>query len=118
VLVESSVLLDEFLLVFGDIFESVNRVRRARRNTGAAIDAAFGINVHLRGGLELGLVLLGVDAIGRANLDTEGILDAVVSDYIGHDESISENGMSILARSMVSVGSGRRMIGDSGHRRV
>jgi hypothetical protein len=59
-----------------------------------------------------------VDAIGRANLDAEGILDAVVSDSIGHDESISENGMSIVARSMVSVGSRRQMIGDSGHRRM
>src|SRR6202035_5348 len=40
--------------------------------------------------LETGFVLLGMDAIGRADLDAKGILDARISDYIGHDESISK----------------------------
>jgi hypothetical protein len=118
VLVEGGVLLDEFFLVFGNIFEGMNRVRCARRNAGAAIDAAFGIDVHLHGGLELWLVLFGMDAIGWANLDTEGVFDAVISDYVGHDESISGSGMSIVVRSMVSVGGESGMIGDSGHKRM
>jgi hypothetical protein len=43
----------------------------------------------LSGGFKLGLVLLGVDAIGGANLDAQGVFDAGISDYISHDESIS-----------------------------
>jgi len=31
-----------------------------------------------------------MDAIGQAGLDAKGILDAGISDYIGHDESISK----------------------------
>jgi hypothetical protein len=30
-----------------------------------------------------------MDAIGRADLDAERVLDAGISNYIGHDESIS-----------------------------
>ena len=118
VLIEGGVLLDEFFLVFGHILESVNRVRGTRGDAGPAIDAAFGIDVHLRGGLELWLVLLGMDAIGWANLDTQGVFDAVISDYVCHDESISGSGMSIVVRSMVSVGGESGMIGDSGHKRM
>jgi GntR family transcriptional regulator len=32
-----------------------------------------------------------MDAIGRANLNTKRILDASISNYIGHDESVSRN---------------------------
>jgi hypothetical protein len=38
-----------------------------------------------------GSSLLGVDAVGRANLNTEGVFDARISDYISHDESVSWN---------------------------
>jgi hypothetical protein len=43
----------------------------------------------LSGGFKTRLVLLGMDAIGRADLDAERVFDASVGDYIGHDESIS-----------------------------
>lgn len=86
---EGGVLLDELFLLLGHIFEGVNRVGGAGRNTGAAVDAAFGIHIHLSGRLVAGLVLLGVDAIGGANLNAEGVLNAVISNDVGHDESIS-----------------------------
>jgi hypothetical protein len=55
----------------------------------AAVDASLRIDVHLSRGLVAGLVRLGVDAIGRANLHTKGVFDAGISNYIGHDESVS-----------------------------
>ena len=39
-------------------------------------NAAFGINVHLGRSLKAGLVLLGMDAISWADLNTEGIFNA------------------------------------------
>jgi hypothetical protein len=89
VFVEGCVLLDEFLLFFGHVVEGVNRVGRTDWDTSAAVDTAFGINIHLRGGFETGLVLLGMNAIGGADLDAKRVLDAGVGDYIGHGESIS-----------------------------
>jgi hypothetical protein len=86
---ERSVLLDELLFLFWDIFQGMNRVGGTSGNASTAIDAALGIYVHLSRGFELGLVLLGVDAVGRANLDTERVFDAGISNHIGHDESIS-----------------------------
>ena len=38
-----------------------------------------------------GLIALGMDAIGRANLNAQGVFDAGISNYIGHDESVSWN---------------------------
>ena len=38
---------------------------------------------------KVGLVQLGMDAVGGADVDAEGVLDAVISNYVGHDESIS-----------------------------
>jgi hypothetical protein len=86
---EGGVLFDEILLLFGHIFERVNRVGRADWDTGAAVNAAFGIDVHLSGGFEAGLVGLGVNAIGGADVDAERIFDAGISDYISHDEWFS-----------------------------
>jgi hypothetical protein len=89
VFVEGSVVLDEILLILGHIFQSVNRIGSAGRNASAAVDAALGIDVPLGCGFESRLVLLGMDAIGGADLDAEGVLDAGISNYIGHDESVS-----------------------------
>ena len=95
---KDGVFLDEIFLVFGHVFERVNRVGSADWNTGAAVNAAFGIHVHLSGGFEARLVGLGVDAIGGANLDTQRIFDAGISDYISHDESVSWNEPSLKKR--------------------
>jgi hypothetical protein len=43
----------------------------------------------LSGGFKAWRILLGMDAIGRANLDAEGVFDAIIGDYLGHGESVS-----------------------------
>jgi hypothetical protein len=88
-LIEGSVLLDKVLLLFGYVLNGVNRVGGASGNAGAAVDAALRIDIHLSRGFELRFVLLGMDAIGGADLDAERIFNAGISNYIGHDESIS-----------------------------
>src|SRR5271169_5389457 len=88
--IEGRGLRDEILLIVRHVFEGVNRIGGASRNAGTAVDAALGIHIHLSRGFEAGLVLLGVDAVGGAELDTERVLDAGISDYIGHDESVSQ----------------------------
>jgi hypothetical protein len=70
------VLLDEFFLIFRYILKRMNRVRCAGWHTGTTVNAAFGINLHLGRSLKAGLVLLGMDAIGWADLNTEGIFNA------------------------------------------
>lgn len=89
VLKECCVLLDEVLLLLGHILQRMDRIRGACRNAGAAVDASLGIDIHLSCGLEAGFVRFGVNAIGRANLNTEGVFDAGISNYISHDESVS-----------------------------
>src|SRR6266567_1403916 len=73
-LIEGRILLDEVLFVVGHIVESVNRIGCADGNTGATVDASLGIDVHLSRGFEPGLVLLGMDAVGGADFDAEGVL--------------------------------------------
>jgi hypothetical protein len=87
--VKGGVLLDKLLLVFRYVFEGVNRIGCARRNASTAIDAPVRINIHLRCSLEAGLILLRVDAIRWTHFYAQRILDAIVSNYIGHDESVS-----------------------------
>jgi hypothetical protein len=70
------VLLDEFFLFLRHILKGMDRVGGASGYACAAVDAALGINVHLSRGLKSGLVLLGMDAVGRADLNTEGIFYA------------------------------------------
>jgi hypothetical protein len=70
----------------GNIFQRLDRVGGASGNACAAVDATLGVDRHLGRGLEAGLVLLGMYAIGRANLNTEGVFNARISNYIGHDE--------------------------------
>jgi hypothetical protein len=77
----------------------VDRIGRARRNASAAVNAALGIDIHLGRSFEAGLVLLGMNAIGGADLDTEGIFNAGISNYISHDESISTWNEHFAARS-------------------
>jgi hypothetical protein len=89
VLEECCILLDEVLLFLGHILQRMDRIRGACRNASAAVDASLGIDIHLSCRLEAGLVRLWVDTIGRANLNAEGVFDAGISNYIGHDEPVS-----------------------------
>jgi hypothetical protein len=88
-LIKGRVLLDELFLVFGHILERVNRLGGAGWDAGSAVDATFGIHIHLSGGFETGLVLLGMNTVGWADLDTEGVFDTGISNYISHDEWVS-----------------------------
>ena len=89
-LVKGSIFLNQIFLVLRHIVDGMNRVGGASRNTGATVDTTLGIHIHLSGGFETGFVPIGMDAIGGADLDAKGILDAGISDYIGQDESISK----------------------------
>lgn len=82
---------DKLLFVLRDIVDGKDRIRGAGGNTRAAVDALRWVNKKLFRFLETGLILLGVNAVGGTNIDTEGILDAGVGNYIGHDESLQKS---------------------------
>jgi hypothetical protein len=84
VAVVRSVLIEKLFLVLGQIVGGIERIRGAGRNTGTAIDAAGGIDVKLGHFLKLGLVGLGMDAVGRTNIDAEMIFNAIIGDYVCH----------------------------------
>lgn len=113
VLEELRVFFDELLLILRNIFERVDRVGSARRNACPTVDASLGIYIHLTRGFEAGLIGLGMDAIGRANLNAEGVFDAGISYYVGHDESISWN--EYFTRSTTSLRRERSNGGDYDH---
>jgi hypothetical protein len=85
-----SVLLDEYLLLFCKLVQGMDGIRGANGHARAAINAAFRIHIHLRRLLKTCLVLLGMNAIGRADIGTECVLDTGISDYIGHDSALLE----------------------------
>ena len=118
VLEERCVLLDEVLFVLRDVVQGVNRVGGADRNTGTAVDAAIRVHKHLGRRLEGGLVLLGMDAIGGADIDAEGVFDTGISNYVGHDEIGLQDEMSTSGSLKVSVGGGEASGRDFRHRRV
>jgi hypothetical protein len=78
------VFFQELLLIFRQLLGHKDRVRCASGDTCSAIDATFGIDVKLGGRLELGLILLGVDAVGGTDLDAKLVFDARIGDYIRH----------------------------------
>jgi hypothetical protein len=90
VLEVSSVAFDELFLGFGYVFKGKNRVRGAGRDAGAAVDALRGIDKELLGRFETGLVLLGMNAIDRANIDAQGVLDAGIGDYVRHGKGLRD----------------------------
>ena len=83
---EGSVAFDEGLLVVGDFVFGVDGIRGADGDARAAVDALHRVDKELSRFFETGLILLGVDAVGGANIDAEGILYAGIGDYVGHDE--------------------------------
>jgi hypothetical protein len=78
---------DELALLGRDFVEWEDRIRGADGDAGAAVDALGGIDVYLGGGFEPGLVVSGMDAIDGTGLDAQLVLDAVIGDYVGHDDS-------------------------------
>ena len=76
--------LRKLRVLFGKLIQHKNRIRRANRDAGAAIDAVVGFDVELGGFGETVLVLLGVDAVHRAGLHTQLVFGTGVCNYIGH----------------------------------
>ena len=87
--VVGGVLLDELFLILRYVIQRVDRIGGTRRYAGSTVDALFRVDIHLGYAFELRLILLGVDAICRAHLDAQRIFDTAISDYVGHDESVS-----------------------------
>ena len=56
--------------------ERVDRLHRTGRHAGAAVDALVGMDIQHLGGLEIGLILPGMNAIDRADVDTGSVLGA------------------------------------------
>src|SRR5208282_4552382 len=54
-------------------------------SAGAAIDATFGVDIKLGCLLELGLVFLGMNAVGGTDFHAKFVLNAGVGDYISHE---------------------------------
>src|SRR5215470_10921069 len=82
--IESGVLFREVFQVLGEFINRVDRIRGASRDTGAAADAAVGIDEELCGRFEGRLVFFGMDAIGGAGVDTEYVLDAGIGNHVSH----------------------------------
>jgi hypothetical protein len=83
---EVEVLRDVRLIFVGHLVFGENRVHRALRLTGSAVDALIRINIELVRPFEPGLILARVDTVDRANVHTGGVLDvdARFRDYIRH----------------------------------
>src|ERR1039457_1202438 len=79
------VLLDKLSLVRRDLFVGEDGVGRANRHAGAAVDAALGVNIPLGCGLELLVVLLGVNTVGGTSFHAEYPPGAGISNWVRHD---------------------------------
>src|SRR5271166_3421065 len=99
----SGVALDELLLVLGKVVDRVNRIRGTDGDAGAAVDALYRVDKELSGSFEGGLILLGMNAVGGANIDAERVLDAGIGDYVGHDEVSVINKESRYWRSFANT---------------
>ena len=73
----------------GEVIVEIDSLYGALDDAQAAVDAGGGVDVQLRLGLEVRLVLGGVDAVDRADGDARGVLgvDARFSNDMGHGGS-------------------------------
>ena len=69
------VLLDEWLLIFRQIVDRLDRIRSADRYARATVNTTVGIDIHLRGRLESRFILLGVDAVRGADIYAQRVFD-------------------------------------------
>ena len=77
---------DEVLPLLGRFVEREDRLDRARRHAGAAVDALVRMNVEHLGRREVRLVLARMDAVDRADVHARRVLraDARFADDVGH----------------------------------
>src|SRR5258708_12076383 len=68
------------------LVEREDRVDRARRHAGPAVDALVGMNIEHLGGGEIGLVLSGMNAVHRTDVHARGLLgaDTWLADDVRH----------------------------------
>jgi hypothetical protein len=64
----------------------MDRVRSAYRHAGAAIDALRRIDKELRRSFKRRLILLGMNAVGGADVDAKRVLDAGIRNYVSLDK--------------------------------
>src|SRR5690348_18496349 len=86
--VESRVLRDEFLLPFGQIIGRLDGIGGAYRHAGAAINATLRMHIELGGSFKLGLVLLGVNAVGGTHVHAKLIFNAAAGNYVSHQNRL------------------------------
>src|SRR5262245_59594771 len=87
--------LDVLLPLLRDVFVAVDRLDRAGRLAGAAIDAFIRVDIKMLGGLEISLILPRVDAIHRADVNTGRVLraDARFANYVNSHYAFSFQGL-------------------------
>src|SRR5437868_10290716 len=83
--VELRVLLGKILLLIRQFIERKNRIGSARGHACPTVDAAGGVDIHLRRRLKSRLVFLRVNAVGGTCVDAKQIFDTSIGDYISHD---------------------------------
>jgi|SRR6516165_3372233 len=89
--IKRGVTFDELLLLVAQIVCGVDGVGSTNGHAGSTIDAAFGFNIKLGGAFKCCFIFLGMNAICWANIHAKHILDASISNYVGHDELSSIN---------------------------
>jgi hypothetical protein len=80
----SGVLLGEILLVLRQVVGGEDGVRRAHGNASAAVKAFVLVNVDLGDFFGLGLIPLGMDAVGGTGIGAKEILQAGIDNNMGH----------------------------------
>src|SRR5215813_2435597 len=103
----SRVLLEKLFLVFRKVVGRKDRIRRARRNAGAAVDAARRINIELRSRFELLFVFLWMNAVGGTDLDAQLVFNAAIGNHVGHDALLDSRVFEL--RSKVIAGKQGRL---------
>src|SRR4029453_2428327 len=68
----------------GDLELGEDRVDGTGLDACVAVDAELRVDVELLRGLEVGIAGLGMDAVGRTDLDARVVLDAAACDDVGH----------------------------------
>src|SRR3990170_2319819 len=90
VLVVVGVPLRELGPLLRQIFQHEDGGHRTDGDAGAAVDALLRVDVEHRLLLKVGLILAGMDAVHRADIDAGGVLgsDAGLSNHVGHKRAL------------------------------
>src|SRR5581483_3619791 len=95
--------LNKRFQIVRQVLDSEDRIRGADRNAGAAIDAACRIHIDLLFFLKTGLIFFGMDAVGRANICAEQVLDALVGNHICHVALLDDASSGYSSNAAITV---------------